>query len=60
MTPSQKYYYENLDKFQEYQYIRNNVNVVVCDCCNKSYRPEYIPLHIETKLHKKNEKKLIK
>ena len=56
MTPSQKYYYENLDKFAEYASIRNNA--VRCNCCNKSYRHEYMPLHIETTLHKKNEKKL--
>jgi len=57
MNYNQKYYYENLDKFKEYQYIRNNVNVVKCECCGKSYRPEYMPKHIETNLHKKNKKK---
>ncbi len=55
MTPSQKYYYENLDKFQEYAHIRNNA--VRCDCCNHSYRREYMVIHNETKLHKKNKKK---
>ena len=55
MTPSQIYYYANLDKFQEYQHIRNNA--VRCDCCNHSYRKEYIPLHNRTTLHKKNKKK---
>ena len=57
LTASQKYYYENLERFKEYQYIRNNVNVVECKCCNKTYRPEYFPKHIETKLHLKNKKK---
>ena len=55
MTPSQKYYYENLDKFEEYARIRNNA--VKCDCCNKSYRREYMVIHNETNYHKKNKKK---
>ena len=57
MTPSQIYYYSNLEKFQEYQHIRNHINVVKCECCGKSYRPEYLPIHIETNFHKKNKKK---
>ena len=57
MFYNKKYYYENLDKFKEYQYIRYHVNVVKCECCGKSYRPEYMPKHKETNLHKKNEKK---
>ena len=55
MTPSQKYYYENLDKFEEYARIRNNA--VKCIYCDKSYRREYIPLHNNTTLHLKNKKK---
>ena len=55
MNYNQKYYYENLERFKEYASIRNNA--VRCDCCNHSYRREYIPLHNRTTLHKKNEKK---
>lgn len=55
MTPSQIYYYANLDKFQEYAYIRNNA--VKCDYCDKSYRREYMTKHIETTFHKKNKNK---
>ena len=54
MTPSQQYYYSNLEKFQEYQHIRNHINVVNCESCNKSYRKDYLPKHIETNYHKKN------
>ena len=57
MTPSQIYYYANLDKFAEYQHIRNNA--VRCDCCNHSYRKEYITLHNLKKLHLKNKRSLI-
>ena len=55
LTASQKYYYENLERFKEYASIRNNA--VRCDCCNHSYRNEYFPKHILTKLHLKNKKK---
>ena len=57
MNYNQRYYYANLDKFQEYAHIRNHVNVTECESCGKSYRKDYFEKHKETKFHLKNEKK---
>jgi len=51
------YYYENKDKFEEYQ---KNTKRIYCEVCGKSYKWNDYERHLKTALHKRRELKQLK